>query len=113
MWGWRRALPPLWLAVFVANARSLASSLGCDDGCPYCIRVTQEPSAFTNNWNDNTLTLTDERESTVVRQTGWVGGTVSWCFEDGPMCLRVEVGGGSFGYEIGWALEDSFGNTVR
>lgn len=38
--------------------------------------------------------------------------TSSWCL-DTPMCLRIEVGHGTYGYEIGWALSDSQNFTAR
>ena len=88
------------------DACNFSSFATCDDGsCCYencaTLYMTDE---WGDGWNNNLMSVTDA-DGNVLTYTMDDGfqDTLIICLPNG--CLDLEVGGGSFSYEVGWAIE--------
>jgi hypothetical protein len=65
-----------------------------------------------DGWNGNTFDVVDANGTVVSSSTLSSGslGTETVCMQD--LCYTINVGGGSYTYEVSWTLENSDGITI-
>jgi hypothetical protein len=106
----------LCLPVIVGCTDSLACNYDplatIDDGsCSNSYTLTMNDS-YGDGWNGNTFDVVDLNGNTISSSTITSGslGTDVVCMQD--QCYIITCGGGSWGSEVSWTLENSAGQTI-